>query len=105
MLPTFCKCVNKPSCIDLILTNNKFNFFQHGTAFKTDLPHVHLLTVTEFKTVFQKQKPLFSFDNEKFRSDVLKHNFDKRYFGSYKDTIFNLFNKYVPLKKKNVGTN
>ena len=43
-----------------------------------------------------------TFENEKFRSDVLKHNFDKNNFDSYKDILFNLFKKYVPLKKKYV---
>ena len=36
------------------------------------------------------------------KSFVLKHNFDKSDFGSYKDTLFNLLNKHVPLKKKYV---
>ena len=47
---------------------------------------------------FQKQKPKIiiyreykTFDNEKFRSDVLKLDFDKIHFVSYKDTPFQSF--------------
>ena len=46
-----------------------------------------------------------TFDNEKFRLDVLKQNFDKSSFGVYKDTLLNLFSKNVPLKKKHILTN
>ena len=55
---------------------------------------------------FQKQKPKIityhrykTFDNEKFRSDVLKRNFNKNGLGSDQETFFNLFNKHVTLKK------
>ena len=84
------------SCIDLIFTN-KPNLFQHSTVFETGLSYFPLLTVTKFK----KHK---TFDYEKFRSDILKH-FDKNDFGSYKDTLANLFNKNVPLKNKHVHAN
>ena len=57
---------------------------------------------------FQKQKTktiayrkFKTFDNKEIRLGVLKHNFDKNDFGSYKNTAFNLFNEHVPLKKKN----
>ena len=45
-----------------------------------------------------------TFDNEKFRSDVLK-NFDKNDFGNCKDSLFNLFNGHVRLRKKYVRAN
>ena len=61
---------------------------------------------------FQKQKPKIityrknkTFDNEKFRSDVLKHNFNKNYFGSYNDTLSNILRKHVLLKTKYVRAN
>ena len=47
--------LNKPSCIDLILSNN-LNFFKYSTIFETNLSDFHLLTLTESKTGFQKQK-------------------------------------------------
>ena len=59
---------------------------------------------------FQKQNPKIitywkykTFDNEKFRPEVLKQNFDQNDFGIYKD--FNLFKKHVPLKEKYVRVN
>ena len=45
-----------PTSIDLILTNRP-SYFQHGTVFETGLSDFHLLTVTEFKTGFQKPEP------------------------------------------------
>ena len=87
-------------------------FFQHSTVFETALFSFHLLKVNEFKVGFQKQKTKVityfkykTFDNNKFRSHVLKHNFDKDDFVSYKDPLFNLFNKHVTLKKKSVCAN
>lgn len=61
---------------------------------------------------FQKQKTKIityrkykAFDNERFRSDVLKYNFDKNNFVSYKDTLFKIFNQHAPLKKKYIRVN
>ena len=45
---TCSKNLNKPSCIDLILTN-KPNFFQHSTVFESDFFDFHFLAVTELK--------------------------------------------------------
>ena len=47
---------DKPTCIDLILTNRP-NLFQHTSALEIGLSDFHLLTVTEFKMRFQKLKP------------------------------------------------
>ena len=51
--PTRTKNPNKPTCIELILTNQP-NCFQHRNVFETGLTDFHLLTVTEFKMGFQK---------------------------------------------------
>ena len=104
------KNLSKPQCMDLILTN-KLNLLQHRTVLETGLSNFHLLTVTEFKMDFEKQKTKITyrkcktFDNEKFRSNILKHNFNESDFDSYKDTIFNLFSKDFSLKKKYVRPN
>ena len=82
-VPTCFKNLSKPSCIDLI-NKNKRNFFQHSTLFETGLSDFYFLTVTKLEMGFQKQKPQITtskyktFDNEKFRSDFLKHSFDKK---------------------------
>ena len=46
------KNVNKPSCIDLILTN-RFKSFQNTTAIETGLSDFHKMTI--MKTVFKKR--------------------------------------------------
>ena len=53
-VPTRYKNLDNPTSIDLILTNRP-SYFQHGTVFETGLSDFHLLTVTEFKTVFKNQ--------------------------------------------------
>ena len=47
---------DKPTCIDLILTNQP-NCFQYSNVVETGLSDFHLLTVTEFKMDFQKLSP------------------------------------------------
>ena len=47
---------DNPTCIDLILTNRP-SYFQRSKAFETGLSDFHLLTITEFKTSFQKREP------------------------------------------------
>ena len=51
--PTCYKNFDKPTCIDLILTN-KPNYFQHRSVFETGLSDFPLLTVAEFKIGFLK---------------------------------------------------
>ena len=122
--PTCFKNPNKPTFIDLILTN-QFNLFQRSSTFETGLSDFHLLTVSEFKigfqkllTVrdfkmgFQKLKPKViiyrdykNFDNAKFRYDIVKATSNVDDFGMYKSTIFNIFNRHVPIKKKYIRAN
>ena len=49
--PTCFKNSDKPTCIDLILTNQP-NQFQRSSSFEADLSAFHHLTVTEFKMGF-----------------------------------------------------
>ena len=53
--PTCYKNPSQPTCIDLILTNRP-SYFQHSEVFETNLSDFHLLTMTELKMNFQKQK-------------------------------------------------
>ena len=46
----------KPTCIDLILTNQP-TLFQRSAVLETGLSDFHLLTVTEFKMSFQNANP------------------------------------------------
>ena len=54
--PTCYKKSEKPTCIDLILSNQPI-LFQRSTVLETGLSDFHLLTVTEFKMSSQKCKP------------------------------------------------
>ena len=97
--------------IDLILTNCP-SYFQHSTVFETGPSDFHLLAITEFKTSFQKQQPKIikyrdykNFDDNKFRSEILKCNFNYTDLRTFKKTVFYIFNKYPPIKKKYVRAN
>ena len=46
-----------------------------------------------------------NFDNNKFRSEILKCNFDYTDLRTFIDTAFNIFNKYAPIRKKYVRAN
>ena len=49
--PTCFKDLEKPTCIDLILTNRP-TYFQLSAVLETGLSDFHLLIVTEFKIGF-----------------------------------------------------
>ena len=93
-VPTCFKNPDKPTFIDLILTNQP-NLFQHSSAFDSRLSDFHLLTASKFKVGRQKLTPKIiayrdykNFENAKFRSD-----------------IFNIFNRHAPIKKKYIRIN
>ena len=109
--PTCFKIPDRPACIDFILTNRP-NLFQHSSTFETGLSDFHHLTVTEFKMGFHKLKPKVivyrdyrNFDNAKFRYDIVTATSNVDDFGMYKSTIFKIFNRHVPIKKKYIRAN
>ena len=74
--PTCYKNSEKPTCIDLILTNQPI-LFQRSVILETGLSDFHLLTITEFRMSFQKCKPHIityrkykNYDNDVFRSEI-----------------------------------
>ena len=73
-VPTCHKNLEKPSCIDLLLTNRPKKF-QLSTVVETGLSDFHKMTVTIMKTSFEKLKPRVcyfrnwsEFCNKKFRT-------------------------------------
>ena len=105
------KNFDNPTSIDLILTN-RLSYFQRSTLFGTGLSDFHLLTITEFETSFQRREPKISkyrdyknFDNKKIRSEILKRNVNYTDLKTFKKTVFNIFNKYAPIKRKYVRAN
>ena len=55
-VPIYYKNFDNPTSIDLILTDHR-SYFQRGTVFEICVSDFHVLTITEFKTSFQKQEP------------------------------------------------
>ena len=110
--PTCYKNSEKPNCIDLTLTNQP-TLFQFGTVLETGLSNFHLLIVTEFKMNFQKCKPHIityrnykNYDNEAFRSEIQSFcSLSKTDLGLFKETIFCIFNKHAPIRKKYLRAN
>ena len=105
--PTCYKNSEKPTCIDLILTNQP-TLFQRSAVLETGLSDFHLLTVTEFKMSFQKCKPhsityrnYKNYDNDVFRSEIQTFcSLNETDLGLFKESIFWIFNKHAPLRKK-----
>ena len=46
-----------------------------------------------------------NFDNAKFRYDIVTATSNVHNLGMYKSTIFNIFNRHVPIKKKYIHAN
>ena len=81
----------------------------NSAVFETGLSNFHLLTITEFKTSFQKGEPKIikyrhykNFDSNKLRSEILKRNFKYTDLRTFKEIVFNIFNKYALIKRKHV---
>ena len=110
--PTCYKNSEKPTCIDLILTNQP-TLFQSITVLETELSDFHLLTVTEFKMTCQKCKPHIityrnykNYDNDAFRSEVQSYfSLNETDLGLFKEFIFCIFNKHAPIRKKYLRKN
>ena len=113
--PTCFKSIEKPSCIDLILTN-KALCFQHTSVIETGLSDFHMLTVTVFKYSFHKKEPkLFSyrkykyFNNDNFRNDLLQeiHQVGLSNIGceQFESLFICNLNKHAPLKRRYVRAN
>ena len=108
---TWYKNSEKPTCIDLILTNQP-TLFQHNTVLGTGLSDFHLLTVTEFKISFQKCRPHIityrnykNYDNDAFKSEIQS-------FCSLSETDLGLLrvnllhrHKHAPIRKKYLCAN
>ena len=73
--PTCFKNPEKPSIIDLILTN-KPKCFQHSCTYETGISDFHKMAITVMKVIFKKQKPKIIF----YRN---YNNFDKKSFNPF----------------------
>ena len=66
---------NKPTCIDLMLTN-KPRFFKNSSLLKTRLSDFHKMTLTVMRAYFVKQtlKVVYYRDYKKFSSNLLRND-------------------------------
>ena len=90
--PTCCKDPNKPTCIDLILTNVP-RMFQSTCVLETGLSDFHLMTVTVMRKTFKKMRPRVinyrsyrDFSNETFRVSLI-NNLSNEVFVSNDDGL------------------
>ena len=115
--PTCYKNPDKPTCIDLILTNCPWSF-QNSCVIETGLSDFHKMIVTVMKTSCRKIEPRVinywdykSFSNEGFRESLLE-NLKRKLSGNSGQSFSNFVNicntvldKHLPKKKKYVRGN
>ena len=110
--PTCFKNPNKPSWIDLMLTN-KPRSFKHSCVIETGLSDSHRMTVTVMKATFEKLQPRVVnypdykyFENCRFRTDLLselsKANIEENEEGlsDFLSTCKRILDLHAPRKQK-----
>ena len=113
--PTCFKNLERPTCIDLILTN-KYRSFQNSNVIETGLSDFHLLTVTVLKSTFRKKPPKvikyrdyrnYSYDHFRVHVNSELNGIDLHAISndSYVNLISNILNVHAPIKTKYVRAN
>ena len=111
--PTCFKNPEKPSNIDLILTNRP-KCFQNSCTYETEISDFHKMTITVMKVIFKKQKPKIifyrsykNFENNSFKEYLTQSlerfkssDFD---FEDFRNTCLASLNKFAPLRKNILG--
>ena len=110
--PTSFKNHDKPTCIDLVLTNQPRSFHSACTI-DAGLSDLHRLTVTVLKAYFKKKEPnsIMHRDYKKFWNQIFREKFVKMLseknaqedqFDLFQSTALNILNKQAPVKKKHM---
>ena len=111
--PTCFKNPNKPSCIDLLLTNFPKSFLKSKTL-EIGLSDFHKLTLTVLKIHYKKKKLLVvtnrnykNFSNESFRTDLLSvmEKYSNISFADFHSKFLYLLGKYAPVQKRYIRAN
>ena len=113
--PTCFKNPEKPTIIDLILTN-KPKCFQHSCTYETGISDFHKMTITVMKVIFKKQKPKIifycnynNFDKKSFKEylRLSLEAYDPSEFAlkDFQNVCLTSLNSFAPLKKKYVRAN
>ena len=102
---------NKPTCIDLMLTN-KPRSFKNSSVLETGLSGFHKMSSTVTRAHFVKQTPKVVYyrdykklSNELFRNDILQAQTLTEIKENVQTIIANIFNEHAPLKKRYVRAN
>ena len=113
--PTCYKNPDKPSCIDLILSNRSKSFHSSHIV-ETGISDFHKMTVSVMKIFFKKQKPNViyyrdykKFSNDQFRADfvdeLMKGNIKISRLDIFTGTALQILGKYAPMKQKTIRAN
>ena len=102
---------NKPTCIDLMLTN-KPRFFKNSSLLETGLSDFHKIKLRVIRAYFVKQTPKVVYhlgckkvSNDLFRNDILQVQALSDTKENVQTNIVNIFNEHAPLKKWYVRAN
>ena len=106
---------NKPTCIDLMITNRPKSFLK-SKVIETGLSDFHKMTVAILRMFFSKRSPNIikyrdyrNFSNSSFRNDLLLEISNTKNNGnhhvSFQSTLMKVFNKHVPIKKRTLRAN
>ena len=113
--PTCYKNAEKPSSIDVFLTNRKRSF-QNSMTIETGLSDHHKMIVSVLKTDYKKKDPLIvnyrsynKFDENLFRQELTNalHNLmtENSTYDEFKEVYMKVLNLHAPMKKKFVRGN
>ena len=111
--PTCFKNLDKPLCIDLLLTNIPKSFLKSQTL-ETGLSDFHKLMLTVLKIHYKKQKPLVAmytdyknFSNVSFQTELLSamQSFNNIYFADFHSEFLYLLGKHALVKNRYIKAN
>ena len=111
--PICFKNPDKPSRIDLLLTNFPKSFLKSQTL-ETGLSDFHKLTLTVLKIHYKKQNPLVvkyrdykNFSNGSFRTELLSamERYSNISFPDFQSKFLYLLGKHAPVKKRYIRAN
>ena len=109
------KSINKPTCIDLFLTNCPKSF-QHTKAISAGMSDHHKMIITVMKTTFLKAKPreiiyrsYKNFDKKNFKEDLKNelyiHTDATNKYQPFENAFLRVLDMHAPIKKKIVRAN
>ena len=113
--PTCFKKVEKPSTIDLFITNSPKSFIG-TTVLESGLSDFHKLIVTVLKIKFEKAPPRIlqyrnykNFDNNDFRQEIndvlINHDIDNISYGEFMKCVTEVLDRCAPKKQKYIRAN